>query len=443
MYKRSAIIGAFLGLIVMVFVFSGSKDTSHTEQLLADVIGIYENQCDLIPKDPETGKSMMYCCLDEIVQFINEGETNELEDFLMALHRTSTLSDIRAEAFFNNPYSSSIHRKNNADSPCGKPVECDSCMRVYSTVKPTYFAYLEDAPRRPSVRPTAGEEEEEDGRPSAPSKAVCGDGQQEGPEECDAGEFNSDELPDACRTNCMLAHCGDGVRDIDEECDEGIYNSSTTPNVCRQTCRNPFCGDGVNDSGEYCDDGNNEDGDGCSAKCVTEYEPGAEPTRPLEPVKACGDGIRDPQEECDDGNTISGDGCSSSCILERKPIDLPAPSGCGNGIIEGNEQCDNGEQNSNELPDHCRENCILPYCGDGTKDRNEWCDDGNMIEIDGCSSFCVATDMVYFPAAPLISEPSAWPERIPVETGPAAIVLMAAGAAAGFGWMRRRRSRRH
>jgi cysteine-rich repeat protein len=36
----------------------------------------------------------------------------------------------------------------------------------------------------------------------------------------------------------------------------------------------PICGDGILDPGEECDDGNNEDGDGCSADCELEEEPG-------------------------------------------------------------------------------------------------------------------------------------------------------------------------
>jgi len=68
----------------------------------------------------------------------------------------------------------------------------------------------------------------------AASGSICGDGATTGAETCDAGDDNSDEEADACRSNCRIAHCGDSVVD----------------------------------SGEACDDGNTVDGDGCSADCA-------------------------------------------------------------------------------------------------------------------------------------------------------------------------------
>ncbi len=68
----------------------------------------------------------------------------------------------------------------------------------------------------------------------AASGSICGDGVMTGAETCDAGDANSDEEADACRSNCRIAHCGDSVVD----------------------------------SGEACDDGNTVDGDGCSADCA-------------------------------------------------------------------------------------------------------------------------------------------------------------------------------
>jgi cysteine-rich repeat protein len=68
----------------------------------------------------------------------------------------------------------------------------------------------------------------------AATGSICGDGATTGAETCDTGEANSDEEPDACRSNCRVAHCGDGVVD----------------------------------TAESCDDGNTIDGDGCSADCL-------------------------------------------------------------------------------------------------------------------------------------------------------------------------------
>ncbi|MCG8422302.1 MAG: DUF4215 domain-containing protein [Proteobacteria bacterium] len=51
--------------------------------------------------------------------------------------------------------------------------------------------------------------------------AICGDRKVVGAEECDNGDDNNNDNPNACRTSCHKAFCGDGVRDNDEECDDG------------------------------------------------------------------------------------------------------------------------------------------------------------------------------------------------------------------------------
>jgi len=63
---------------------------------------------------------------------------------------------------------------------------------------------------------------------------------------------------------------------------------------------------------------------------------------------------------------------------------------CGNGEIDDGEECDDGPDNSDVLPDHCRQNCTLPRCGDGVVDpgEGEQCDDGNLVDGDGCDSDC-------------------------------------------------------
>ena len=93
----------------------------------------------------------------------------------------------------------------------------------------------------------------------------CGNGVREGSEACDDGDDNSDTLPDACRTSCVLPGCGDGVTDDGEECDDGRENSNEMPDACRENCKKPYCGDGIVDKryGEKCDDGNSDPNDGC------------------------------------------------------------------------------------------------------------------------------------------------------------------------------------
>ncbi|MFO0633388.1 MAG: hypothetical protein U0168_11100 [Nannocystaceae bacterium] len=97
-----------------------------------------------------------------------------------------------------------------------------------------------------------------------PGPGECGNGVLDGDEQCDDGQANSDSEPDACRTDCRVAHCADGVIDpsLGEECDDASGNSNE-PNACRVDCTLPRCGDGVKDTGEPCDDGNEMWGDTC------------------------------------------------------------------------------------------------------------------------------------------------------------------------------------
>ena len=84
------------------------------------------------------------------------------------------------------------------------------------------------------------------------------------------GNFGTPGAPNpACPE---AAVCGDGVEQTGEACDEGDANSDEAPNACRTDCALPSCGDGVPDDayGEACDDGGRESGDGCSADCLAE-----------------------------------------------------------------------------------------------------------------------------------------------------------------------------
>lgn len=237
----------------------------------------------------------------------------------------------------------------------------------------------------------------------------CGDGRVEGSEECDDGEANSDELADACRTNCQEAACGDGVIDIrlnetcddgnsinddacnnlcrssscgdgvlqpDEACDDGPDNSDTRPNACRTNCTEARCGDSATDSGEDCDDGNTSNLDDC-IDCV---------------AARCGDGLINlTVENCDDENSLSLDGCNALCQEEPGFECQNGPSVCtticGDQIVAGTEKCDDG---NNLNGDYCASNCsdITGQCGDGIQQSNEQCDDGNLAPGDYCSPLC-------------------------------------------------------
>lgn len=145
------------------------------------------------------------------------------------------------------------------------------------------------------------------------------------------------------------ARCGDGIRQPLEECDLGAVFNATNAQGCNLICGKPYCGNGVTEPfappittppqpvpgsdvkpDEQCDDGNNENGDGCSARCQFEV---------------CGNFRLDPGEQCDDGNKTNGDGCSACCLYEE----------CGNGTIDSGEQCDDGNKvNGDGCSDCCK-----------------------------------------------------------------------------------------
>jgi cysteine-rich repeat protein len=155
--------------------------------------------------------------------------------------------------------------------------------------------------------------------------ATCGDGVVDPScEECDDGAANSDVVPDACRTTCLLPRCGDGVADTGEACDDG--GDDDPCDGCTPGCVVPpglTCGDGIRtlECGELCDHGaaNGPGPDACRADCA---------------LPACGDGTRDTGEECDDGNVRSCDGCSFDCRDETA-----MPDADGNGVADACDVC--------------------------------------------------------------------------------------------------------
>ncbi len=137
---------------------------------------------------------------------------------------------------------------------------------------------------------------------------------------------------------------------------------------------------------------------------------------------------------------------------------------CGDGLISVGEACDMGPRNADAPGAGCRTDCTLARCGDGVVDAPyESCDDRNGLSGDGCSPSCrperLAAETFTLPASlyELPIQQSLWkgatyplnwgspfaplpPTHAPVgDTGPGAVAVMAAGAAGGWAWLRRRR----
>jgi cysteine-rich repeat protein len=232
------------------------------------------------------------------------------------------------------------------------------------------------------------------------------------------------------------------------------------------------CGDGVLSPPKECDDHNTKNGDGCSAQCFLEKG-------------SCGDGIvqRALDEVCEPALMPWG-----TLPYRCDPVTCRYVSiSCGDGHLDLGEACDAGAKNA-DLPDSvCRSDCSAPRCGDGIRDKAEACDDGNRLDGDGCPGDCGSATVVAglaeapgailfpgqhgtpdalgrvlgtynldaltgkpYPAAPgtqglpwrfpLASVQPVTTPRAPVgDTGPAAVAVIAAGAASGVAWMRRKR----
>jgi cysteine-rich repeat protein len=294
----------------------------------------------------------------------------------------------------------------------------------------------------------------------------CGNGIQEADEQCDDGNIrNNDGCSSTCRfievfTGCYSDNdCLDGVcRDGNctpcfshNECGEGVCSSGK--------CQGPklvaaasVCGNGVLEEPEECDDRNRRDNDGCSSTCLLE-------------IGICGDGVV---------QSLLGEQCESSThesSLEYACSNCRFVSTfCGNEVVDPGEECDSGPLNSTSADALCRPDCGLARCGDGIVDSAELCDDGNLLPNDGCDRYCrteegpvtvVASE--YTPPAE-VQQPQQYqfpnqpsyqqlPYQLPLaqlrpliqtqgpigDTGPAAVAVIGAGAAAGVGWMRRRK----
>ena len=266
----------------------------------------------------------------------------------------------------------------------------------------------------------------------------CGNGSVDEGEQCDVGDQNSDSEPNACRTDCTFARCGDGVVDFNESCDDGTRNSNTVADACRITCTRPFCGDGIVDSAEECDGGQNCQSD-CRRVWITQSQ--------------CGNGIREQGEDCDDGNLQSGDGCTAQCREEPKIKGLAV---CGNGLPEEGEKCDDANTKNG---DGCSATCtpeLTEVAGASLTLTEQKPAAPDEQEEPGETPPLTATLQALPDYAALQQQAMAaqqWQQQreaqtlaaltvhsTPVgDTGPASLLFMISGMAAGMGASRRRK----
>ena len=247
----------------------------------------------------------------------------------------------------------------------------------------------------------------------------------------------------------------------DDDNGNGDNDDGSAGNQTTLVASASLCGNRILETGEECDDGNARDNDGCNSRCLLE-------------IGICGDGIvqRLLGEQCEQ---VSHDPALPYGCLRC----LFASQSCGDGVLDAGEECDNGPLNSTSPDADCRPDCHTYRCGDGILDSSEICDDGNRLSGDGCDRFCkrestlVAGDRQqvdftatalgdittqYQPAAQQFGFPQfptmqQLPYQLPLaqlqpliqnqgpigDTGPAAVAVIGAGAAAGFGWVKRKR----
>ena len=216
-------------------------------------------------------------------------------------------------------------------------------------------------------------------------RVMCGNGEVDPGEECDAGPAGNTSAADGCRADCRKPICGDGIKDKTEECDDGDMNSDQRADACRSNCKRSSCGDGVLDQKEDCDRGqlnSNDQPNACRMSCTTPY---------------CGDGVLDALEQCDDGPKNSDtepDACRRNCVAAR----------CGDGVVDQEEECDQGRSNA-DAPDICRPDCRSPSCGDGIVDQGEECDG-----TEDCLDTCRTRPVRKLPPKTAAAEPTSEPD---------------------------------
>ncbi len=159
----------------------------------------------------------------------------------------------------------------------------------------------------------------------------------------------------------FTAVCGNGTQEGFEQCDDG---NQVGGDGCENNCKFS-CGNGVIAGAEACDDGNSAANDGCSATCQVEAGyvcAGA----PSVCTAICGDGLTKGPEQCDDANVASGDGCSATCTIEPGFTCSGTPSVCTLPETMCNDGVDNdGDGNADAADADCAVPAYFPACAAG------------------------------------------------------------------------------
>ena len=298
----------------------------------------------------------------------------------------------------------------------------------------------------------------------------CGDAKLSEDEECDIGSPCADASKVCDFSQCTCTEpstdtvCGNGLTEIGEECEVGMacpFGWSCDFPRCK--CLNQsVCGNGTVDVGEQCEinapcAGDDQTCDFSRCRCVGN-------------VIDCGNAVIDSGEQCDDGNKTNGDGCSATCQREWQSM-VSGEQICGNGIVEGTEKCDDGNQTDGDACSHlCQwetagvsgvENLVLNIESDhaagptlqggspsggtqvpsGAQGQNSGLNSQTIVfpNQQGVGSATPQQEQQQFPSfygSVVTYASSAGPVG---QTGPASVAFMAAGAAAGFAWARRKK----
>ncbi len=327
---------------------------------------------------------------------------------------------------------------------------------------------------------------------------ACGDGIVNGAEQCDdANAVDGDGCTNACTLRCdQSGLCPNGLVCAGQECVECSSSLQCRDGFCVDgRCRQalPLCGNGVTEPGEACDDGNADNADGCTTRCS--YPTGHACTASgqchtrlcqggtcqlcsdagqcgsglrcsqgncLFGPATCGDGTVQAGESCDDANLNEQDQCTSACLLAFGAACSHAAQCqstiCSDGACapcRSDTECASGRRCAIGLCLTDAQLSVYPnVCGNGFTEGDEACDDGNARYGDGCTPTCdignspvrrevAANVAVQLPFVPLPgTNPSTVHGAGLSDTGPATVAVMAAGAAAGTAWVRRRWKRK-